>query len=206
MSSFVTPKGTSLPMSAVGGKPYLLVAHRLVWFREEHPDWTIKTSVTADTEKKQCLAQAWIHDAKDRLIASAHKFENAQGFDDYIEKSETGAVGRALAMCGYGTQFAPDLDEGERIVDSPVARAKRSPEYDQFVEWATERGLEPPYVKGFVKELFGKESVSELSNVETFDLMRAISEARGEFDAEDRSLGIPLPQNKRLHPQGGITS
>jgi hypothetical protein len=29
-------------------------------------------------------------------------------------------VGRALAMLGYGTQFAPELDEGDRIVDSPV--------------------------------------------------------------------------------------
>jgi hypothetical protein len=37
-------------------------------------------------------------------------------------KAETKAVGRALAMLGYGTQFAPEMDEGERIVDSPVAK------------------------------------------------------------------------------------
>jgi hypothetical protein len=58
-------------------------------------------------------------------MAQAHKAENktGDGFKDYLEKAETGAIGRALAMCGYGTQFTGDeLDEGVRIVDAPVVR------------------------------------------------------------------------------------
>ena len=47
-------------------------------------------------------------------------------FADYLEKAETRAVGRALAMCGYGTQFAPELEERERIVDSPVKTERRA--------------------------------------------------------------------------------
>ncbi len=43
-------------------------------------------------------------------------------FSDYIEKAETGAIGRALAALGYGTQFAPEFNEEHRIVDSPVER------------------------------------------------------------------------------------
>jgi hypothetical protein len=40
-----------------------------------------------------------------------------------MEKAETGAIGRALALIGYGTQFCADeLDEGDRIVDAPVAK------------------------------------------------------------------------------------
>lgn len=54
--------------------------------------------------------------------ASATKSERAVDFPDFIEKANTGAVGRALAMIGFGTQFAPDLDEGNRIVDAPVDR------------------------------------------------------------------------------------
>ena len=206
MKSFRTERGTELPLMDMRGKDYLQVAYRIVWVREMHPEWSIETEFLVINDK-EAVAKATIRNEAGRILATSHKSETMKDFPaGHAEKAETGAIGRALALCGYGTQFAPDLDEGERIVDSPVARAKRSPEYDQFVEWATERGLEPPYVKKFVKELFGKESVSELSNVETFDLMRAISEARGEFDAEDRSLGIPLPHNKRLHPQGGITS
>ena len=49
--------------------------------------------------------------------------EKAASFPDYVEKAETGAIGRALAALGYGTQFAPELNEQHRIVDSPVDRA-----------------------------------------------------------------------------------
>lgn len=55
--------------------------------------------------------------------ATATKSENAASFPDFIEKAETGAVGRALAMLGYGTQFTGDeLNEEHRIVDAPVER------------------------------------------------------------------------------------
>ena len=122
MNTFKTPKGTSLPILSLKGKDYLQVAHRLVWFREEHPDWTIETKVER-IENNSALGSAVIKDQTGRVIATAHKYEDAKGFSDFIEKSETGAVGRALAMCGYGTQFtAHELDEGERIADAPVSK------------------------------------------------------------------------------------
>ena len=46
--------------------------------------------------------------------------ETEIGFPDYIEKTETGAIGRALAMCGYGTLQAPGFDEQDRLVDTTV--------------------------------------------------------------------------------------
>ena len=48
--------------------------------------------------------------------------ETAKDFGDYAEKASTKSLGRALAMLGYGTQFAAEMDEGERVVDSPVER------------------------------------------------------------------------------------
>jgi hypothetical protein len=118
-NTWKTPKGTTLFLLDLRGKPYLPVAERLIWFREEKPNWTIETEIKPTDSS--CLGAAWIKDESGRTIAMAHKFENKQGFADFIEKSETGAVGRALAMCGYGTQFCADeLDEGERIVDAPA--------------------------------------------------------------------------------------
>jgi len=68
--------------------------------------------------------RAVIKDQTGRLIATSHKFESKEGFPDFIEKAETGAIGRALALCGFGTQFCADeLDEGKRIVDSPTITA-----------------------------------------------------------------------------------
>lgn len=37
--------GTELPLMDIKGKPYLQVAHRLVWFRKDHPTWTITTEI-----------------------------------------------------------------------------------------------------------------------------------------------------------------
>lgn len=114
-----TPKGTDLPLLNLRGKEYLEVKYRVVWFREEHPDWAIETELLSVTGES-AYSRATVKDQSGRVIATSHKFENKQGFPDFIEKSETGAIGRALALIGYGTQFCADeLDEGERIVDSP---------------------------------------------------------------------------------------
>lgn len=112
-------------MMPLKGKEYLPVAWRLVWFREERPLWSITTEMLShDTETKHCVFRAVISDENGAPVSCGHGSESARDFGDYIEKAETKAVGRALAMLGYGTQFAPELDEEERIVDSPVERKK----------------------------------------------------------------------------------
>ncbi len=102
---------------------YLPVAARIAWFRKDHPDWSIITK-TIRLADKAVVMKAIIKDANGRIIATARKKETEIGFPDYIEKAETGAVGRALAMCGYGTLQAPEFDEGERIADAPVENVK----------------------------------------------------------------------------------
>lgn len=103
------------------GKDYLQVMWRLVWFREEKPNWSIETQLVK-LEDKQAVFQAKILNEEGRQIASGYGSETPNDFKDFIEKAETKAIGRALAMLGYGTQFAPELDEGERVVDSPVEK------------------------------------------------------------------------------------
>jgi hypothetical protein len=103
---------------------YLPVAARLVWFREEHPDYGIDTQpVLLDTGKGVAVFSAAVTDETGRLLAAGVKMETARGFADFVEKASTGAIGRALGVLGYGTQFAPEFDEEERIVDAPKAPA-----------------------------------------------------------------------------------
>ncbi len=105
------------------GKDYLQVMWRLVWFREDKPLWCISTElVSHDTEKMVAVFRAVISDEDGAIKSTGYGSESVRDFRDYLEKAETKAIGRALAMLGYGTQFAPELDEGERIVDSPVPR------------------------------------------------------------------------------------
>jgi hypothetical protein len=130
-----------------GASEYLPVQWRLVWFRQECPDGTIETEIvhldldkeTAEetfvwnSEKRRseksiktapglAVVRAVVRDGKGG-IATGTKMEKAASFSDFLEKAETGAVGRALAALGYGTQFTADeLDERHRIVDAPVDR------------------------------------------------------------------------------------
>lgn len=130
-----------------GPQDYLPVQFRLVWFREACPEGTIETELVrldldretfADayewneqTRKKEsyrkralgfAMFKATVRDSKGGS-AVAHGSEGAADFGDYVEKAETKAIGRALAMLGFGTQFAPDLNEEHRIVDAPVDTA-----------------------------------------------------------------------------------
>lgn len=131
---------------------YLPVAWRISWFRHEYPHGTIETSIilidpdkliekevsvwnneTRRSDKIMkhakgiAIVQATIHDGE-HGSATGIGSETAVDFADYIEKAETKAVGRALGMLGYGTQFAPEFQEGEvRLADSPVARPDSSP-------------------------------------------------------------------------------
>lgn len=119
---FKTPGGTELSLIDLKGKDYLPVQQRVIWFREEHPKGQIETiEVEFNVDKRYARYKAIIRDADGNVLAHATKMESQQGFGDFVEKAETGAVGRALALCGYGTQFtAHELDEADRIVDAPV--------------------------------------------------------------------------------------
>lgn len=118
MNIVKTKKGTELPLRLLQGKQYLEVSYRVLWMREEHPEWGIETEFLQLTSEV-AIAKSTIKDGQGKIIAQGTKTETPKGFADYIEKAETGSVGRALALCGYGTQFAQELEEGDRIVDAP---------------------------------------------------------------------------------------
>jgi hypothetical protein len=130
--------------SKEGFKDYLPVQWRLVWFRELCPEGDIQTEEVMVDLDREVEEEAFVWNAEKRRSektmkhargyarfravvtdgkggrATGTKSETAASFPDYIEKAETGAIGRALAALGYGTQFAPEMDEAHRIVDAPV--------------------------------------------------------------------------------------
>src|SRR5271166_4758406 len=101
-----------------------MIGYRIVWFREVYPMGMILTE-PVKIEKDYAIFKATIAVPNENgimtTLATATKYENVQGFQDFIEKSETGSCGRALALAGFGTQFAlPELDEGDRLADYPL--------------------------------------------------------------------------------------
>jgi hypothetical protein len=107
---------------------YLEVKWRLVWFRERYPHGVITTEeVCVDLERGYARYKATVEDGEGGK-ATGYGTETKAGFEDYVERAETRALGRALAALGIGTQFVgQDLTEGEHIVDAPVARTIAPP-------------------------------------------------------------------------------
>lgn len=125
-----TPAGTELPLVNLKGKDYLMVGHRLQWFNEIEKHFDISTEFLLVTDDQTiCKAHVVVKDTEGNVLrqAQATKRETKKDFPDHTEKAETSAIGRALAILGYGTQFAlSDLDEGQRLADSPVVDVKVS--------------------------------------------------------------------------------
>jgi hypothetical protein len=127
--SFKTEAGTELPLLSLRGKPYLQVAHRLVWLTEKYANYKINTQfISCDDQHAVIRTEVSLLNDEGNIIrsASATKKETKGDFPDFIEKAETGSLGRALAMLGLGTQFCTqDLDEGNRLADSPIPPQKK---------------------------------------------------------------------------------
>lgn len=128
-----TSKGTELQIMSLKGKDYMMVQQRLVWFVEENPRYDIQTDFVKLNDE-EAVAKCTVSILEDtptgvRVVKKVtdYKSENSSNFPDFIEKAATGALGRCLALLGFGTQFAAaELDEGDRIVDSPVAGKTKS--------------------------------------------------------------------------------
>lgn len=108
----------------MSGREYLEVKWRLVWFREEHPNGGVMTrahSITAD----EAVIHASVHDAEGNILGEGYGWcdKKSGKMGRYVEKAETAAIGRALGVAGYGTQFMGDeLEEGDHLADSPVEK------------------------------------------------------------------------------------
>jgi len=114
-----------------GGAEYLPVQARVHWFRTLNPLGRVETEMLFFEPNAQiAVFRASVYNNDNQLLATATKMETAKGFADYLEKAETGAVGRALALAGYGTQFAPELletDGGPPTEPSQMVDSGRRP-------------------------------------------------------------------------------
>jgi hypothetical protein len=116
----------------LGGKEYLEVKHRLIWFRQEQPGGSIQTEAVHilpdDVGEKRAMAifKATVT-REDGGVGTGWGSETAADFEDFIEKAETKAIGRALAAAGFGTQFSGEHamlnpDGSPHLVDAPAER------------------------------------------------------------------------------------
>jgi hypothetical protein len=117
------------------GRDYLNVQNRLLWFIRDQRSfislglaripYVIKSElVEMDREAGFAHFKTYVRDVLGNE-ATMYGSEAAKDFPDYAEKASTKSLGRALLALGYGTAFAPEMDEGDRVVDSPVEHRRR---------------------------------------------------------------------------------
>ena len=132
---------------------YMTVQNRLIWFIRDQraliEGGLATTTYTMHTEMVEHDREAgWAHFktmVRDVLgnEATMYGSESVRDFPDYIEKASTKSLGRALLLLGYGTAFADELDEGERVVDAPVAAHAAQPPTRQAAQTAPAPPIRP---------------------------------------------------------------
>lgn len=109
-------------MTELRGKKYLPVAARVAWFRDNHPTGSIDNDVIAVADMVLMRARVIVDGV---VIATGHATKRSGQGTTWagreIEKAETAAMGRALAVAGYGTMNADDeLDDNGYLSDAPI--------------------------------------------------------------------------------------
>lgn len=117
------------------GKDYLQVADRVYAFRLDYPPssrFGIMTEIESGSLKDGWVVfKATVLGPNGEIVATGRKTEQkptnpndrSSGFPDWFEKAETGAIGRALGNCGYGTLAALDEDP-DHPCDAPRQAAR----------------------------------------------------------------------------------
>jgi hypothetical protein len=178
---------------------YLDVKWRLVWFRQVYPEGYIETRELTVTDKLARI-EAAVFDldpaAGGKCLAKARRQVMAFDFKDFVEKCETQAIGRALALAGFGTQFCDDLDEDGTIGDSPIGnnkgshqtdkakskqqQAKEIPLYEQIYKAAESKGLSHDDTDLLLYFKYRKGNPSELTTEESAEFIEGVNNTSSE--------------------------
>ena len=171
---------------------YLEAKWRLVWAKEEHPDWRIFPQVSLFPASENSIPEAALASVEiwegDKVIAREFGYCEKKDFQRFVEKAITTALGRALALLGYGTQWAQEFEEElveEGTSDSPIQVVEMTEE-NNHAPSEKQIGLIHSLVKAikmtedeyrkFLKEKFGVTSAKELRGrqiQEAIDLLKA---------------------------------
>jgi hypothetical protein len=92
-----------------GGQLYVVIRRRLQELRKDHPTWRILTQALELTTEMATF-RAEVRDENDVVVATGH--DRAFG-ENCVPLAETGAIGRAISVVGYGSDDVLERIEEE---------------------------------------------------------------------------------------------
>jgi len=116
----------------IHGKDYKTVAYRLSAFRDQHPDWTIKTEIVGSDENTVTMRSSIFNG--ETLISTGHALEdknlNRINSVSHVEVCETSAIGRALAFV-HGDYLGSSVSSADELVGA-MNQQNEKDLYQQF--------------------------------------------------------------------------
>jgi pyruvoyl-dependent arginine decarboxylase (PvlArgDC) len=173
-------------LTKIKGQDYLEVKWRIAWLRAEHPDAVLSTELHSH-DNGRAIFSAHVQ-LPEGGSATGWGSETVDTFENYIEKAETKAIGRALAAVGFGTQFCDDFNDTGAIADAPVSFTRANGQQanadaalatnaqKSMIQYkARQAQLEPQQLVEFIQETTGK-SFNDLTKREASRVIDALGE------------------------------
>lgn len=123
-------------ISKVKGRDYLEVKWRIAWMRSEHPDAILDTDLVSHADDRAIMRA--IVTLPDGGSATGWGSETSASFENYIEKAETKAIGRALTALGYGTP-ATELEDTEQVTHMQRPSVRHAQQSNAFLATAPQK-------------------------------------------------------------------
>lgn len=176
----------------IKNKQYAPVSERIKAFRMVYPDGLILTEMLSD-ENGKCIFKASVYKSdRMQLIGVGHAYEREENGmvnrTSYLENCETSAVGRALAMCGFGIDVSiASYEEMETAlanqpVNSVTLRALRAMLRDEGIREDTILRLYK------LKKL---EDISDVKHRNIHENIENIRKAQEKYDEGQTSSDVP---------------
>ena len=133
----------------IHGKPYKTVALRVDEFREEFPDYTIKTKIVS-VDEERVVMKATILDVDGRVLSTGHAEERRVGninLTSALENCETSSVGRALSFFKYA---GTEIRSADEMVDA--IQEQKNVEMIEYNKLVKEHIFSISAIKHFIRE------------------------------------------------------
>lgn len=186
----------SIKTTDIKGKDYAEVNQRIKAFRMIYPQGTIKTILVSNNDGI-CVFRAEAYEYEkcnedgnyeSKLLGTgtAYEKENSTFINktSYIENCETSAVGRALGMCGFGTDTSvASAEEVQNAMANQKKEEKATVSKDTKITPTQIKAIAQIYAGDNLEKLLvanGLEKLQDMSMIKASEIIKKVNEKRKE--------------------------